>query len=278
MDRLPARGAAVRELDLPLPPARMPLLRRARPLKRWRYVGAYGPELMVCVGDVRVGPMPQRFWAVAERGRPVIASTTIGRGGVTLDGSSARVSTDRVEIDVTVAEEAGVESVNRSGKHGYIWTRKQAGVPVTGSVRVDGREYALDCLGAVDETAGYHQRHTTWSWSTGVGRGANGERVGWNLVTGVNDGPTNSERTVWVDGEPRETAPVTFADDLTSVSFHDTGERLDFSAWGAREDRTNLLLVRSAYSQPFGTFTGTLPGGIRLQEGYGVMEWHDVHW
>ena len=36
--------------------------------------------------------------------------------------------------------------------------------------------------------------------------------------------------------------------------------------------------MRSSYAQPFGTFTGELPGGLRLAEGFGVMERHDVHW
>ena len=32
------------------------------------------------------------------------------------------------------------------------------------------------------------------------------------------------------------------------------------------------------YVQPFGTFSGRLPGGLALAEGYGVMEAHDVLW
>jgi len=40
----------------------------------------------------------------------------------------------------------------------------------------------------------------------------------------------------------------------------------------------NLLIFRSDYRQPFGTFSGELPGGPRLSEGYGVMESHDVRW
>jgi hypothetical protein len=135
----------------------------------------------------------------------------------------------------------------------------------------------VDCLGAVDETEGRHQRHTTWSWSAGVGRAVDGARIGWNLVTGVNDEPTGSERCVWIDGEPREVEPVSFADDLSSVKFGEGGT-LEFSAWGAREDHTNLLILRSDYRQPFGTFSGVLPGGVELAEGYGVMEWHDVWW
>jgi hypothetical protein len=235
-----------------------------RPLKRWRYVGAYGPEVMACVGDAQIGPFRQRFWAVCEPGRPVVARTTLLRRGVRMDGSRALVDAGGVKIDLT-------EHANG------VWTRKQAGVPVRGSIAIDGRSYTLDCLGAVDETAGRHRRHTTWTWSAGVGRAAGGERVGWNLVTGVNDEPEGSERCVWLDGVPGEVAPVEFADDLSRVTFADGGG-LDFTSWGAREDRTNLLLLRSSYKQPFGTFSGVLPGGVELAEGYGVMEWHDVWW
>jgi hypothetical protein len=244
-----------------------------RPLKRWRYVGAYGPEVMACVGDAQIGPFRQRFWAVCEPGRPVVARTTLGRGGVRMEGSRALVSHDGVRIDLTVEEEGGVETRHAD----RVWTRKQAGVPVRGTIKVSERSFTIDCLGAVDETEGYHRRHTTWSWSAGVGRSTGGLRVGWNLVTGVNDEPEGSERCVWLDGEPREVAPVSFADDLSRVSFGEGGA-LDFLSWGAREDHTNLLLLRSSYRQPFGTFTGTLPGGVELAEGYGVMEWHDVWW
>jgi hypothetical protein len=253
------------------------MFRGRRPLKRWRYVGAYGPEVMACVGDARIGPMHQRFWAVCEPGRPVSARTTLSRGGVRIEGSRALVEHGDVHIDLMVDEEDGVATLHPSGAGGYVWTRKQAGVPVQGSVSVAGRSYALDCLGAVDDTAGYHQRHTVWTWSAGVGRGAGGERVGWNLVAGVNDRAVDSERCIWIDGAPREVGPVSFAADLSQVSFAEGGA-LGFTSWGAREDRTNVLLLRSSYRQPFGTFAGELPGGVRLAEGYGVMEWHDVWW
>ena len=186
-----------------------------RPLKEWRYVGAYGPDVMACVGDVRIGFLRQRFWAVCERGRPVVERTTLGRGGVSMDGPRALVDTSDVRIDLTVEEDGGVET--RHADH--VWTRKQAGVPVRGSISVHGRSYEVDCLGAVDETRGRHRRHTTWRWSAGGGWSSDGRRVGWNLVAGVNDEPTGSERCVWVDGSPREVGPVTFAWDLSSVSF-----------------------------------------------------------
>ena len=96
-------------------------------------------------------------------------------------------------------------------------------------------------------------------------------------MSGVHDAPAASERTLWIDGRPRELATATFAADLSAVSFAE-GERLRFTEWCSREEHTDLLLVRSSYRQPFGTFSGELPGGVRLIEGYGVMEDHDVWW
>ncbi|HEX8076148.1 MAG TPA: DUF2804 family protein [Thermoleophilaceae bacterium] len=272
------RGPTVRSLQLPLPPSPMPRFRGARPLKRWRYVGAYSPELMLCVCDVRIGPARQRWWAVAEPGKPIVARTTTrGAGGVRLDGSRAVVESRDVRVDVEVEESPGVESVHASGRNGYVWTRKQAGVPVRGEVRLGERCLAVDALGVVDETAGYHQRRTAWRWCAGAGRLTDGRVVGWNLVTGVNDPPKDSERAIWVDGADFEPGPVEIAADLSSVRFAEGGE-LAFQPWSERAERTNLLLVRSSYRQPFGSFSGALPGGLELDEGHGVMEWHDVRW
>ena len=124
----------------------------------------------------------------------------------------------------------------------------------------------------IDDTAAYYQRHTRWRWSAGVGRTPDGRALAWNLVAGVNDPPEHSERTVWVDGDPHEVPRCAFADDLTAV------DGLRFRAEATRERRENLGLLRSFYRQPFGTFSGELPGGLALAEGYGVMEEHDVRW
>jgi Domain of unknown function (DUF2804), C-terminal len=277
MATLPQRGPGLRDLKLPVPPDPMPGWRGTRPLKRWRYLGVFCDEVMLCVGEARVGPLPQRFWAVIEPGGPVTDRTTIGRGGVRIDGSHFHVDARGVRIDLDVDEDDGVESIHPSGRDGYVWTRKQGGVQAHGEVRVGARMYSLACPAVVDDTAGYHQRHTSWIWSAGVGRGSAGEKVAWNLVTGVNDSERDSERAIWVDGEPSEPGPVTFAPDLSSVGFAEGGE-LSFSEWAAREDRTNILLIRSSYRQPFGTFSGTLPGGVQLEQGFGVVEVHDVHW
>ena len=75
-------------------------------------------------------------------------------------------------------------------------------------MRVGERRIRCDARGVEDESAGYHPRHTVWSWSAGVGTLPDGREVGWNLVEGVNDPPERSERAIWVDGEPFEPGPV----------------------------------------------------------------------
>ena len=250
----------------------MPRWQRLRPLKRWRYVGVYGPRLQLCVGDARIGPARVRWWAVAEPGTPLRE----GRGGIDLAPGAVRVADGDVEIDIAVDEAEPVETATAYGTS-FAWTAKQADVPARGTVRIGGRELAVDSRAVVDVSAGYHPRHTKWMWSAGVGRLEDGRRAGWNLVTGIHDSPTASERTLWIDGVPAELGPVEFDRGLSGIGFAG-GETLRFEEWSAREDRTNLLVMRSFYRQPFGTFAGTLPGGLRLAEGYGVMEDHEVWW
>ena len=258
MPELPIRGAGVRELPVPLPPNHLPSWRGWRPLKRWRYVGVYTPELLPG-GELR------------ER-------TTFGNGGVAIEGSTVRVEAKGVRIELLLEESPGMEIVSPVDERGaYIWTRKQACVPVSGSVDVDGTRHAIDGqVGFIDDSAGYHPRHTVWKWSAGVGTAVDGRRVGWNLVSGIHDDPAVSERTLWIDGETRHVGPVTFADDLSTVAGD--GVDLRFEEWSRREHSTNALIMSSAYSQPFGTFSGRLPGAIELAEGFGVMEDHDVRW
>jgi Protein of unknown function (DUF2804) len=256
---------------LALPPSPMPSHLGTRPLKAWRYVGVYGPELMLCMASVRVGRFRRSFWAAWDRGAGRLHE---GSTGVTLTPGAAVVDDGRggLSASLVLTEEAGVESVCPSGA-GYAWTRKQGGVLASGHVRLAGeppRAFAGRAI--IDDTSAYYERHTRWRWSAGVGTGADGRLLAWNLVDGVNDPPHDSERTVWVDGVPSEVGPVGFADDLSSVGG------LRFVQEAVRASTENRIVVRSRYRQPFGTFSGSLPGEVALAEGYGVMEDHDVWW
>jgi hypothetical protein len=254
---------------LALPPAPMPSHLRARPLKAWRYVGVFAPELMVSLASIRIGRLRQSFWAVWDRSAGRMRERT---AAVALGYGTAVVATPELTLELAFTEGAGIETVSASGE-GYAWTRKQGGVIAAGTIRLGGQpSRAFAGRAVIDDTAAYYTRHTRWRWSAGVGTALDGRALAWNLVDGVNDAPHDSERTVWVDGVPREVAVVRFAEDLSAVGD------LRFTAEAVRERNQNRLLVRSRYRQPFGTFSGTLPGGVELADGYGVMEDHDVWW
>lgn len=279
MDRfgsIPFDGTHPGDGRFPGPRARLPLLKNGRPRKFWRYVGVYGPHLMLCVGDAHIGPVRQRFWAVATPdGRLREKTALVGSGGLRLARGEVAVDAPGVRVRLSVEGSPGRETTS-SHDGNWIWTRKQAGVSVSGLVELDGTPLQVEERGVVDESAGYHARHTRWWWSAGVGTAADGRAVAWNLVAGVHDSATGSERAVWVDGEPHEVGPVTFDPKLESVSGG--GLELSCRAWSERRDETNALLLKSSYRQPFGEFAGTLGPGLELREGYGVMESHDVLW
>ncbi len=298
----------------------MPLFRGTRPLKRWRYVAVFCEELMACAAIVCVGPARQSFWAVLSRQDSRLRERTRllpRRGAIELSPGLLRVRDGGVALDFELEEDAGIEARCPHGR-GYVWTRKQAGRPARGTVALDGGPpRAIEALAVVDDTAGYHSRVTEWRWAAGVGVDPAGRALAFNLVEGVNDPPTGSERAVWVDGKPHEVAPVSFAPDLSEITLaapdlseitlaapdlseitlvspdlseiastspnpsgitSASGSRLRFTAEAERSRHESLLLVSSDYRAPFGTFAGTLPGGIELVRGLGVVEHHRARW
>src|SRR3954454_22499453 len=266
------RGISLVSAEFPVPPARMPRWDKRRPLKRWRYVGAYGPELMLCVGDAHIGPLRQRFWAFATPdGRLREKTALMGGGGLRMSGAEIAVDAPGVRARLTVSGDAEpVETLSRHGDS-YIWTRKTGGVRVEGLIELDGQPIQFSEFGLIDDSAGYHARETEWRWSAGVGRLTDGRRVAWNLVDGLHDAREGSERTLWLEGVPSELSPAEFKEDLSGVGD------LEFTAWSERRDETNALLLKSSYRQPFGSFTGAIEGR-GLTEGYGVMEHHTATW
>jgi uncharacterized protein DUF2804 len=273
------------------PPSITPkLFQGTRPLKRWRYVGIFGEELMACVALVQIGPARQSFWALHLDGETELRERTRllpRRGELRLTHGSHRedpplpaavLLRDRgVVLELELEEQPGIQARCPHGA-GEVWTRKQAGVRAHGTLALDGGPpRAIEALAVIDDTIGHHARETEWRWSAGVGAGPTGVALAWNLVSGINDPPRGSERAVWVAGEPHEVAAVSFAEDLARIDCAD-GSRLEFHAEAERSRHENLLIVRSDYRAPFGSFSGTLPGGIALARGLGVVEHHRARW
>jgi hypothetical protein len=268
----------------------MALFHGGRPLKRWRYVAIFGEQLMACAAQVQIGPARQSFWAILSRPGGRLRERTrtlLRRDAVELQRGWAsagravpgrlRIDDEGIVLDLILEEEAGIEADCPHGRD-RVWTRKQAGIAASGTLSIDGgRSLEIHARAVIDDTAGYHARRTEWWWTAGVGEDEHGAAIAWNLVSGVNDPASGSERAVWVAGEPREAPPVDFAADLSCIRCED-GSELRFLAEAERRRRDNLLVFKSDYRAPFGTFSGTLPRAIPLARGLGVVEHHRALW
>jgi len=258
-------------------PASLPLFENRQLRKRWRYIGVFAEELMLCAARAQVGPMTQSFWVLLDRGGGRQWSHTAllpGSREMTMDGPRLEIDAPDMRASLRLGEVRAIEVTCPSGR-ASAWTRKRVGVPIEGTVEVPGRRWQVAGRGVDDESAGHHQRHTSWNWSAGVGAAADGRSVAWNLVTGINDPPCGSERAIWIDGEPLEPPPVSF-DAPDEIALNDT-EVLRFSGESEHTHDDNYLLIRSRYRHRFGSFSGAL-GGIALAVGLGVMEEHDALW
>jgi hypothetical protein len=235
---------------------------------------------MACAAIVHVGPATQTFWAVLWRADSRLRERTRllpHRGAVQLDPGRLRVNDDGVRLDLALAEDEGWATTCPHGA-AQVWTRKQAGIRAQGTLSLDdGQPRSIEALAVIDDTAGYHARVTEWWWAAGIGLDPDGRALAFNLVEGVNDPPTGSERAIWIDGQPHEAGPVSFARDLSSITDAD-GAALHFTPEAERQRHENLLIISSDYRAPFGSFSGTLPGDVELAHGLGVVEHHKARW
>ena len=259
----------------PVDTSSLPLFAHGQLRKRWRYVGVFAEELMLCAARAEVGPMTQSFWIFWDRQGRNHAARTILRPGsreVRLDGPRLEIDSPDLRADLRLGECEAIEATCPSGK-AEAWTRKRVGMPIEGTVEMPGKRWQLSGRGVDDESAGHHKRYTSWRWSAGVGESTDGRPVALNLVEGINDRPTGSERAIWIDGEPSEPPPVRFEAEAIDLG----AERLAFAGESEHVHNENYLLIRSDYRHRFGSFSGSL-GGVELASGLGVMEEHDALW
>ncbi len=205
---------------------------------------------MLCAARAEVGPLSQSFWVLWDRARGEQLSHTVLRPGsreVRMDGDRVVIDAAGLRAELRLGAAVPIEAICPSGP-GWGWTRKAAGVPIEATVELPGRRLALSGFGVDDQSAGYQARRTSWHWSAGVGRAADGRALAWNLVEGINDPPSSSERAIWIDGEPYEPDPVRF-DGLAAVASPDfchpqgyksRGERRAGGGWSSPPSRCGL--------------------------------------
>ena len=171
---------------------------------------------------------------------------------------------------------------------GYANATEKRIVPVSGEIVSGGRRFVLGqrrpAFAAYDHTAGFLARHTVWRWALGVGYDAAGERVAFNLVEGfvgeAECGAWLGDRLVAL-GEGR--FELDLAKPMEPWRVTTTCGALDvlFTPSAIHAEDKDMLVVRSKFIQPIGSFEGTLrlDGVVRKLSGLpGVTEHQDVLW
>jgi hypothetical protein len=285
---------------------------RSGRLRRWNYVAAGDAETIVGAAVVHLGAIGVAFAFVGVGGRTATweirrplargvrvgavpadgASTFTSRASVELGGDGSihlDVPTGDGRLRATVRPRGRVTPAilaTRTPEGGWNVTRKVAGTPVEGQVRLgDGPAVTLtaDAGGWSDWTVGRQDRHTTWRWGAGAGVSEDGRRVGLNVSTGMN-GREAGEDVVWWDGVPHALPVSTLAPAAEASGrwqLAGPGTDLGLLPVGARSADERLGLVTSAYVQPFGRWTGSLTDPIGLERRVtlaGVAEDHLAVW
>ena len=248
---LPWRGPGEGRPDLPLPPDKMPNRRGGRMLKRWRYVGVFTEEFLLCAARVQIGPVGQTFWVVWDREERTMHENTRARlpgarGEVWREGREGRPApglgkkrgadlVDHVRWPRTCG--CGCASATASGSSrsarpptaNTCWTRKRAGVPVECDVRVgDKRWQAGGAAGS--RTSRPAITHATRS---GAGPRASESRTtaarsAGTWSAGSTTRPSARSARSGSTASPSEPAPVEF-EGLEAIAFGD-GAGLEFEA------------------------------------------------
>jgi len=287
-------------------------------IKRWEYLGICNNDIIFGMAVVRLGYMCNLFAYLFDRrstriseydiltpgGDAAIFEGTSLTGGITFESgkTAVRMTSDpeTITVEGSIKGELSVSlsfrkygqplvCLTRVGLKGFNYTHKEAGLPVRGTIRHKGVSWNIQkeqSFGIRDYTLGYLARQTFWNWASGGGMDKAGNRIGFNLVQGVNE-TGFTENAFWINGRVVKTDVVDFRyDDLDllkpwHIESNDGRVRLRFLPEGRRSANIHAGLIVSKFHQPFGRFEGTLGDGdqvCELQNVSGFTEEHYAKW
>lgn len=288
---------------------------RVARLKRWVYVALATDEMWLSLAIVRtgyaatafafvydsagrrmlldetvLGPAPFAkvsgdFHAQGEVARFAMGSSLLSlhRRGSTLD---VRVKLHGLDVEAAIDESAGpppITAIALLGEGLLNATEKRGLLAVRGRVRCGQREMPLERGAAgYDYTHGLLPRHTKWRWAFALGKTDAGEPFGFNVVQGF---VGEAECAAFLGSEVVPIAEPRFDFDLEDPmkTWRLTGDGIDlaFEPGAVHAQTTNLVVVKSRFVQPVGSFTGTIRVGsqdVRVAGLPGVVEDQDVLW
>lgn len=234
---------------------------------------------------------------------PETGTAMFRRGGVAITLTSGAAPAHRrlrvrlaagLEIDAYFDEAAPRQEpmriCTRTGATGWVFARKTAGMPVSGTLHHDGRTIDLAAVGArghCDWSAGYMRRETFWNWGCIASTTRDGRALGLNVACGVNE-TSYTENCFWVDGVLHKLDSVAFHYDASALmqpwrmTSYDGGLDLEFRPEGRHAENINAILIASNFNQLIGRYFGTLQTTtgetIVLDGQLGYAESHYAKW
>ncbi|MDF2695713.1 MAG: hypothetical protein K0S65_4096 [Labilithrix sp.] len=289
---------------------------RALRRKKWFYLAITSEEVWISLAVVRMGYATSAFAFVFDlESRRMLVDRTIvgppraaeigddphaagavarfgfGKTSIALehrenDTSGLRACFAGLDLDVSLDASSAppaIAAIAQLGPSLVSATEKRVLAKVHGSVVVSGRRIVLDgALGGWDYTHGLMPRHTRWKWAFAMGRARDGAHVAFNVVEGfVGEAECAAFRAggVFPIHEPRFDFDAVHPE--RPWRLVGDGMDLTFDVGAVHEQRTNLVLVRSRFLQPAGTFRGTVRidgREVELDGVPGVVEDQDVLW
>lgn len=287
-------------------------------IKRWQYLGVCNDKIIFGAAIVNLGYMTNMFCYLFDRkagkieqletitpsGKAGLFEGSFQNGTATFNNRKTSLSfknlPDRVLAKISVSGKLDAElsflklkeplcCTSRAGLKGFNYTHKESGIPVSGNITFRGDRFEIienESSGVVDYTFGYLARHTFWNWASGGGFDISGNRVGFNLVQGVNE-TGFTENVFWINGKMIKTDIVDFQySDLNlldkwNIISNDGKINLTFYPEGERAADINIGIIASKFHQPFGRFEGVLSNGgekWELKNAVGFTEEHYAKW
>lgn len=207
--------------------------------------------------------LPGTLNAAATRSQTAAIGIQLDPGA---DGIRLRAQTARVAVDITAAPPAGDELLAVTvpwSTRLFQYTVKQVGIPVTGTLTVDGVAHPVPSgsWAALDHARGRWPYRVAWQWGVAFGS-VGGHRIGLQLGGTWTRGTGTTENGAFVDGRLHK-----FGDELQwDFDRSDylrpwtvAGERIQatFTPFVDRRSRTDLAIVAAATDQCFGHWTGS---------------------
>lgn len=174
-----------------------------------------------------------------------------------------------------------------NGINGWTYTQKKTTLAVEGFFINKNKEtihFNEKTLASLDDTCGFLRPETAWFWLSTNFWDKNGQRIGVNLASGVNESFGN-ENCLWINGVLYPLSDVLFEKlDENVWSIRSLNQKLQLvveTGW-RRFENLNLRLVGSQFSQWQSKVSGTIETEtgemIELEHEYALLEQHYAKW